>query len=184
MIERRRVKGVTLIEMLVVLAIIGIMTSLTMVSLGQARIEKQVEVAARLLASRVREIQNHTLVGRKIGTRVLCDAFISPVAIGDSSVSFGYRYRGTSVSCATVVPGTNLDSLPALEFTDGVVFQSANPITLTFKAPRAVLFSGNVQVAPQDHQEYRLSKGSARWIVCIYPSGRIEELRGNTCPVV
>lgn len=65
MVFLRRRKGTTLIELMVVVAIIGIMTAVVFVSLSRSRTHNEVAQAMRAFASDVREAQNAALTGRK-----------------------------------------------------------------------------------------------------------------------
>ena len=65
-------RGFTLIEIMVVMAIIGIVTAVTIVSFGSGKERKAVEGQARKVAAAIREMQNYALTGKQIGTNVPC----------------------------------------------------------------------------------------------------------------
>lgn len=70
--------GFTLMELMVVVAIIGIMTAVTIVSLNRGKTEKQLEVAAREVAGAIREAQSNALNGKVLDpTKIPCKFFFA-----------------------------------------------------------------------------------------------------------
>lgn len=66
-------KGVTLIELLLVMAIIGIMTSVVLVYLGDGKSDKELEGAMDEVLAVVRETQNNALTGKGVTSGVDCE---------------------------------------------------------------------------------------------------------------
>jgi len=168
-----RKKGFTLVELMIVMAIVGIMTAVTIVSLSGARDRKAAEGEARKFAAVVREVQNYALTGKQLGTGlVTCSVGMNAIASGATSYGIFYTYRSgddcnTSASNAFV---TNTIS-------NGVAFSSAAN-AFSFSVPRGEInLGGNPDPIP-----IQLSKGSATYTVCIYRSGRIEDVNGSVCP--
>lgn len=169
-------RGFTLIEIMVVMAIIGIVTAVTIVSFGSGKERKAVEGQARKVAAAIREMQNYALTGKQIGTNVPCK--FGPGSILTSDVTFGlmYTYRtGTScsagMSASTIIPGM----IMSLE--NGVTFASDSN-EFFFTVPRGEL-DPNGNLPPIDIQ---LSKGSTTYSVCVYPGGQVKDVAGTTCP--
>lgn len=63
---KRKQKGVTLVEVMVVIAVIGIGTSIMLASMGNAKEQKRVETAAREVAAMFREAQSNALSGKQV----------------------------------------------------------------------------------------------------------------------
>ena len=120
-------KGFTLIEILVVVAIIGIAAGIILVSVGSGRTQKEVEGDARRLVGMLRELQNDALSGKQVVSgRVSC-AFVFPPSIaGATTISPTYRYRN-GATCASVLS----DTLPVFRLTPGVSISAANGRSLT-----------------------------------------------------
>lgn len=159
---------------MVVMAMIAIMVSVTIVTLSGARDKKVVEGEARKLAAVVRELQNYALTGKQLGTgRVTCSVGMDAIEGGvDTGYDVFYTYR-SGTDC-----GTSTSSVFATyALSGGVAFSnSINPFS--FSVPRGEInLGGNPDPTP-----IRISKGSVTYTVCIYQSGRIEDVDGATCP--
>lgn len=90
-------KGFTLIEVIVVIAIIGIMSSIMLAMMAENRIRSQVEAAAIEFSARLRTLQNDSLVGKFDSSGIACGYVLDTSA---TSYKVSYAYAPT---CANVV---------------------------------------------------------------------------------
>ena len=95
--------GFSLIEFLVVTAIIAILTTIVTVNFRQQRAQQETQAAANELVSKVREVQNFILAGRLIrGTTESATMYvINFSSSAGSSQSYGIDYRTASVPTTT-----------------------------------------------------------------------------------
>ncbi|MEF3692398.1 MAG: prepilin-type N-terminal cleavage/methylation domain-containing protein [Candidatus Moraniibacteriota bacterium] len=147
MFKLKNKKGATLIEIVAVIAIIGIMTGATIVSFSKARTQAAVEGETEKLISVIREAQNYALTGKQASSecyeyRILTD--------GDGAYKLG-NYPG---------PGCTLNSSFNLE--NGVKFESS--VGVTFEAPHADNRGGG---------SFVLKKGSYKCTAKVNPTGLI-----------
>lgn len=183
------VSGFTLIELMIVVAIVGIMTVVTMVSLSGGREAKEVEGEARKFAATVRELQNYSLTGRKINASdpPTCMFGIDPITQNDSIYLPFYQHRHINSSSCSDISATRptQQAMNIVNLQNGVTFASDRDL-FGFSVPRGELvnLSGtNNTIAPLNSiVQVQLSKGSSIWSVCVYPGGRVEEHPGASCP--
>jgi len=155
--------GFTLIEVMVVVALMGIMAALSIVSLESGRIERELEANAREFVGIVREAQNYALTGRQIGGNTACSFSVVWAA---STYSFRYTPSGNCAASPTPIASYALKN--------GVAFSNTN--ALSFSLPHAALdFSTGNRSAT-------FTKQSSSYVVCIYADGRISDQRGAACP--
>ncbi len=69
---KQKKKGFSLLEMVIIVAIITIMTSVMLVTTLGERKTKEVEVIGREVTAAIRETQNYALTGRRQGTGLPC----------------------------------------------------------------------------------------------------------------
>lgn len=170
-------KGFTLIEVLAVIAIIGIASAIILASVGNGRTRKEVEGDARRLVGMLRELQNDALSGKQVVSgRVSCAFILPPSLAGATTISPTYRYRN-GATCASVLSGT----LPVFRLTPGVSISVANG-GVSFVVPWGKVWDGSVTASLGGTVQYALTKAGVTWSVCVYPSGRIEETVGGSCP--
>ncbi len=161
-IEKRSVQAFTLIEMVIVIAIVGIMTSIIVVSLGNGRTQREVETNAREFASVLKEAQNYALTGKQVGSGVVCSFNVTWSGSAyhlDAVAKNGSACTGSSTLVATY----------ALK--QGVVFQSSGSIS--FSLPWAVTTAKTIQ----------LTKSTSTHTVCLNSGGSVVDYAGsNACP--
>lgn len=156
------VRGFTLIEVMVVMAIISIMAGIIISSLGSGRAERELETNAREFASVVREAQNYALTGRQFVANTDPCAF--QVDWSGSSYTLKYRYLDASRNC------TQTSDILSYTLKNGVVFDNSS--TVQFNVPHAVnAISGS--------ENATFEKSSTYHRVCMYEDGRVTDYAGN-----
>jgi prepilin-type N-terminal cleavage/methylation domain-containing protein len=156
--KQKQQNGFTLIELMIVAAIVGILSVMMLVSLRDSREKKAVEVAGRQVAAVMRATQNYAVSGRiEDADRIPCTFQF----IVDSSQTYRviYTYHAPqSTSCS------GSDEIATYYVEDGV---SVSPNqTITFAMPHGSTSSAHV---------VRVQKGSAVQNICIDASGRVHE---------
>ena len=178
-------KGFTLVELMIVMVMTAIMIAVTIVSLSGSRDRKAVEGEARKFAAVVREAQNYALTGKAINaTDPTCGVGIKAIVSGATTFRLKYMHRTSgAVSCSagfTIPADTdNFSSIRSL--LNGVQFASDTASAIYFSVPRGELIDGN-GAAITTTQLILLSKGSSMYSVCVYPTGRVEDVSGASCP--
>ena len=156
-------KAVTLIELIITIAIIGIMTGVLLVSFGSSRTDKALETAARETAATIREAQNYALTGKGAGAG--CNIYTFSYGNGDDKNEYGIDNGG----------GCSINASYSLE--NGVVFQNSG--SFNFSAPHGAI--GGLGVSPRI---ITLNKGGKNINVCVYSSGKVveTEIGAENCP--
>ena len=168
-------RGFTLVELMVVMAMTAIMISVTIVSLSGSRDKKAVESEARKFAAVVREAQNYALTGKQFASgRVTCSIGVDPIA-GDPEPDESYRVAYAYRNGADCASGTSSGTVAMNTLSNGVKFSGSDVPAFNFAVPRGETGLGSVL-------RIGLSKGSAIYSVCVYPTGRVEDVSGVSCP--
>jgi len=157
-------KAVTFIELVIVIAIIGIMAGVLLVSLVNGRADKALEVAAREVAATIREAQNYALSGKGAGT-------------GCNTYTFSYN-DGADNNEYSVSNGGACSINNNYKLKNGVIFSGAG--SFSFSVPHGII-AGVVLDNPEDIE---LTKSSKVIHVCVYSSGKIieTEIGAAGCP--
>lgn len=159
---RSHLRAYSLIELLVVVAIIGIATTIMMVDWSGSRTTRSLENAGKEVEAVVRGAQNFALTGvqslpntRPCGFRV---------EWGASTYDVLYRYRNGD-DCTESSP------VGSYTLSGGVVFSGSG--SFDFGLPHATLGAD---------QHMILVKNGQSQSVCVYTNGRILSVAGSTCP--
>jgi prepilin-type N-terminal cleavage/methylation domain-containing protein len=142
-------KGFTLLEMMTVIVMIGIATSVAFVSMQSGKTQGEVESAAREVAAAIRSVQSDAINGKNAGT------------CGILNYNFNY---GIPALNQYQVEGCTAAIQPIITLRNGVTFSIAG--VLSFNAPWGKTGS-NVTIT--------LRKGGVNYYVCVYKSGNIIE---------
>lgn len=156
----------TLIEVLVVLAILSIMSSVLLFDYSSGRVTQELEGTAREVASAFREAQNYALTGYQGVASTNPCRFV--VAWSGSAYTTTYWYKDGSGACtlSTVLRSYTLGS--------GVVFSGTGNFYFTLPHASVSFAGASLPVA--------LSKAGSNYVVCTYQSGLINHFSGTTCP--
>ncbi len=150
-------KAFTFIELVIIMAMIGIMSAVLLVSYGEKRADKELEAAAREVAATIREAQNYALTGKD--------------AAGGSTYTFSYGVVNDEYGISN---GNNINN--NYELKDGVVFSGSGGFNFT--APH-----GTCSVILGTPEDIELNKGGKEIHVCVYSSGKVIETDiGGSCP--
>ena len=180
--RRSAVRGFTLVELVVAMALISIMATATVVSMSGSKTKQEVQAASHLVASALREAQNYALTGKNMTSNPAnrpCK-FRARSVTGGSAI-FVEQLSAGMVSCSQ--PGSTPDSWSgaAYNLTNGVVFSATTEVR--FDVPRGEPTNpSNVELSGATSIDFPVSKSLLTAHTCIYPLGRIEEKPvGGSC---
>lgn len=161
--QNKIVAGFTLTELLIVIAIIGITTTVILSDWSGNRTAQFLDNSAREVEAVVREAQNAALTGVQMSATDRPCGF--RVTWGGSDYDITYRYKDAGGTC-------NQSSVLATHtLANGVVFDSASNFEFTLPYGMA---SANQSIV--------LTKLASFRSICVYTSGRILNVTGSTCP--
>lgn len=167
-------KGNSFVELLTIIGIIGIMTAVTYASMSSLRTGKEVEVAARQIASLIREVQNNAVSGKMMNGDTTCRFYIE---ISNSGNNLAYRvsYRHDG--------GSGCDSASSVQYSSGTIEKvnavipplGPSAITIPYNVPHGATSGFNVVLRSS-------VDSSKQYVICTSSTGNIEEKEGSTCP--
>lgn len=164
--------GVTLIELVAAIAIIGILASITMISFRNQKIDSQLESAARELAAAIREAQNYALAGKEQNGSIPCDGIHIRSLGSMRDYQIYFREKEAGGGCGSDVALENYD------LANGIVI--SNNFEIIFQIPhgQATVTTGS--------SPFTMAKGGKNIGVCLSANGRVEETNVTsgtlTCP--
>ena len=172
--KQQKLSGFTLIELMVSMAILSIMVTATIISMGGAKTKQEVEGAARQVAAAIREAQNYALTGKNIGSSGDVPCRFRLAATGTSSFTIQQK-EFSSGSC-----GIDSGSPLTYSLLAGVTVSTNN---VSFDVPRGEVFNDALgELDGTDEVDFAVSKSGSTAHVCVYPFGRIEEKPiGGSC---
>jgi len=163
-------RGFTLLELLIVVMVIGIISTIILMGTGNARTEKQVDAAGREVAASLRELQQYALTGKQFVTNT--DPCLYNIAwnIGSSNYTLNYFYKN---------PNTGVCNQQTLMATytlkGGVTF--GNTGSVGFQLPHGKPDFAGASVG------FQLDKNGTLGVACLYTDGLTQSLVGtNSCP--
>jgi prepilin-type N-terminal cleavage/methylation domain-containing protein len=178
-------KAFTLIEILIVIALIGIVSAMVLGSYRTSKDQKAVETEARKLAASIREAQNNSLTGKN-GSACSTSYSAQMIRYGTSANN---RYDFFDCNSATYYLSNGVTF-----FDNGQPGYGHDQGTIGFKIPFGTILdstgsslAGWLLGPPTNHStngalDIVLKRNLESYHVCLYLSGRIEENK-NGCPI-
>lgn len=166
-------RGFTLMELMIVMAITGIMLSVVLVNMQNSRKNSEIEAAGMQLVSLLREVQNNALTGKKIGSDE-----------GDYSCAFQFKINTNgSYEIARSLKQSGNDSCEGGDdMSDPYVTGGLQKVklnsqqTIKFTVPHGEMI-GVSQIILQ-----HVADSSVTYSACISAGGDIEGAKGSSCP--
>lgn len=161
--NKNNFRGMTLVELMIVVSIIAVMSTVFLYNFNSSRTEKNVEMASREVAAAFREAQNYALTGSQgVAGTIPCQYRISWAG---SAYTITYRYLDSNNRC-------NQETvLRTYTLSNGVTFYNSN--NFNFSLPHADVSSARVATVRKDTYSYS---------ACISNDGLITNVKGMTCP--
>ncbi|GBE17245.1 hypothetical protein BMS3Abin15_01084 [bacterium BMS3Abin15] len=193
MICNSKKKGFTFIEIVIIVVIIGIMTSVVLVSVGGNKSSKVVEIAAREIAGSIREAQNNALNGKQIndGTGdTACGHGFYFDNDGDGSgldseydykLFYNYDNSGTpNDDCSEALPGVGVAQYYAdHSLGNKVEFSDSISKSIYFTMPHGTVYQNSALLGGSAKILLVSPGGSDYYTICVYASGRVEEKKDD-----
>lgn len=172
-------RGFSLVEVLLVIAFIGIMTAVTFVSLSGKRTDEALKGAAREVAAAVRVAQNNALSGVKESgnDNGLCRHLLKWTNGNATSTLSVIHLKNNGTNCSSS-SDTQEFSLGDRALENGVVFVGTGAVG--FSVPQGNLYS---ESGPPATQSIVFTKAGRFAAVCVLPSGIVvEKLPADAAP--
>lgn len=173
----KSLRGFTLTELFLVIALVGFMSSVVFISFSRQRNETALRSAAREVASAVRAAQGSALSGVKKGipaadsNRLLCSIEIGSNGGSQYRTRVHYENGGDGV-CPNPPAEESVSDQESFSLPNGISF--ASDWSVFFRIPRAEVSSGAAT-------NIVLSRNGSSTSVCILSSGAVLENSGS-CP--
>lgn len=182
--KQKNKKGFSLIELMIVIAIISIMAGVMLSMNSQGQTKHELETAMREVASGIRSAQNNALSGKRSGINRSCNfAFKAGINLYEIEGEFYNPTQTTNCDDVTIpfvyaiVGSGNLPTGVSVSFE----YEGSSVSEIGFTVPfgevtkdRAII-DKSIKVFVQ--------KEGLRYLICVSPSGRIDELgmTSNVC---
>lgn len=170
-------KGFTLIELMIVVAIVSISAVVMLLSFGNARTKKELETNAREFASVIREAQNYALTGKQVGSGVTCRF---DVVWENSTYNIYAVKRDSPTTCPVISDYTtspNVSSVASYSLKQGVSFGNASFVN--FDLPWANIVRS--PVTPSGTPITVFSKSGFYHSICLEDGGKLTDKADNGC---
>jgi prepilin-type N-terminal cleavage/methylation domain-containing protein len=166
-------KGFTLAELMIVVAIIGIMTSVSLLMFNKNRSQKEVETGARLLSATISQAYNNAITGKmyKVGgvDKNACVYGVKGSGGLLGMISFASYIAPANTSCTQ--PGN-----PVSEITTNIQGVKADAFDINYALPFGKpYFNGAEQINSAKIRVYSVRDNSIAYAICAFPSGRVYE---------
>lgn len=175
MLKLKNKKGMTLVELVTVIAVIGIMTSVTIVAFGQLKNRSDLDAESEKLISVIRQAQNYALTGRGGQFNLSCPYYY--IHFHRSSGKYEIRnHESGGVICGGPY------SYSGYELERGVSFdQDGEYANLVFSVPHANLETVSGLNFSGVWHRIDLKKGSIKQYICFNSAGAIKKSLKTTC---
>ena len=162
-------RGYTLIELLMVIAITSIVSTVIINSFSTSRIKGDLDAAGREVVTIMRQAQNDALTGRQyIANKQPCRFQVS---WDTSTYTNTFWYLDASGVCNTS------SVIKSYTLKNNTVFSSTD--NLYFTPPHGTAFFTNAAAASSATE---ITKEGSSQVVCVYATGLINSYVGSTCP--
>lgn len=183
-------------ELMIVIAVIGIMTGVAFVSLGGSKAAKQVEVSARQLAAAIRQAQNYALSGRQdlaSAAKKVCGYGVYFVNEATQYKIF-YNYTTSGSNCDTAnLTNINYDTNDPQTYSADVETQALQKnvaVSISSDASSAIYFTApfgdvyyNGGALGKKTITMKQVGGSAFYNICLSGRGNVVENGTINCPL-
>lgn len=160
MARHHGLRAFSLIELLIVVSIIGIVSTIVLAGLNNGKTEKELEGAAQQVVSALRDAQNKSLTGSQFIAATTPCSYRYTWSGGGSTIIYIYKSGSSCTQSATV---------STLSLPNGVTFSGSG--TVDFSLPHGDTTATTI----------RLAKNGSTKTVCVRDGGLIEMIAGSTC---
>ena len=175
--QRRKLRGLTLVELLIVIAIVGIMASVTLVLMGGNKAQAEIDAASEELAEHLRDMRRRALSGDPDTSVKACAFGVYFSAMTTAVDTYRTFYAQSAPSCPTAYSTTGTNT-PALQTrTDARVQFTANAQDFVFSTPFGAITAGSGGSVTVSH----VSGSGTSKCVTLNANGSVE-ISGGACP--
>lgn len=173
---RKRSRGFTIVELLAVIAVIGIMTTVTFVSLNRQKADEEVRVAAEELAKHINEMRQQALTGDTESANKACGFGLD---FFDDAGQKKYRtfYSKSATSCVDTYDASNTNTVKIYTWNNAKVnmekFGGGVPTDIFFEAPFAIITGGDQKI-----EFSHKTVSSAQYCVEVKSTGAVSVISG------